>query len=222
MQTARFVVAVALLDAAAAGVAYWLTSEVKNNRAFIVIGAAAVGLLTAGLVLFLWAWFTAPRRALQVRVDQLEEALQGAQVQLQQLVEDRWGEPLQFLPIYHELRVDVREAIRIISRAKEERKLWPRTAAPEDRKWKKHRQAIATSPWAQIDVIHGELLEAFDHVARLNTDTAMRFGAGRRVRASDDLEAALEALETAEGALDGTIARLELISTPEAEHLFED
>lgn len=124
-------------------------------------------------------------------------------------LEDRFGEPFQFLPIYHELRTDVREAIRLIERAQETDELWSRTDAPEYGKWKKHKEAIATNPWAALDSLHGPLEEAFDHVERLSTKTCFRFGASRQLQDTDDADVALKASESAEEGLTRSIDRLE-------------
>jgi hypothetical protein len=203
----RVAVLTVLIDAAAA-----LGTYAVHQAAWAVAVAIVLGTLSVIVIVFLWAVITAPRRELEVQVEALSQGLEAVRAQVEQLVIQRYGEPLQFLPIYQQLRVDVRAAIRIIGHAHETGKLWPRTGAPDDDEWKKHSEAIATSPWARLDGIHGELLEAFDHIHRLVIKTTMRFGAGRVVRSHDDLDLALHSLHTADAALTGAIDRLESLS----------
>jgi len=207
----RFTLWIVALDAAATGGAYWLSFEVGKDRGLIVAGAVVVGALTAVAILFLWALVTAPRRDLQIRVGAIEDAIEAIRGQLGMLTEEKFGEPLMFLPIYETLRSDIRQALRTFSRAQATGELWARTDVPEYDEWKKQKEAIATNPWAQVDNIHGELVEAFDHVERLARVTTMRFGRRRRVRSSDDFEAAVTALEAADRALTGAIDRLSAI-----------
>jgi hypothetical protein len=212
--TIRFIVAVALLDGGSAALAYALTHEVHTGRVFIVIGAAIVGTVIAVAVVFLWFFLRLPRQLIEIRLMSLEETVQGIRDELARQTEEKWGDPFQFLAIYHTLRTDVREAIRALERAEETGKLWSRTGAPDYREWKKQRKAIATNPYARLDGLHGMLLEAFDHVERLSTNTSMRIGARRRVRETDDIPAALGSLRAAEDGLTFAIDRLEGLQSP--------
>jgi hypothetical protein len=210
----RFLLWVGLFDATCAAGAYVITSEVTSDRALIVAAAVLAGILTSLGLLVVWAFITAPRRSLEIRVGELEGKIQGLTGQMGEFMENQFGEPLRFLPVYHELRTDVREAIRIISRARDTGRLWPRTAGPEYAKWKKHKEAVATNAWARLDGLHGPLEEAFDHVERLSTRTWLRFGEGRRVQPQDDVDTALTCLAQAEAGLDRAIERLEEIERP--------
>jgi hypothetical protein len=215
----RFALWIACFDAAFAGIAYFVTSEVKEDRGLIVAGAVITGLVVALGILLVWALIIAPRLNLQIRVTALEEGMQSLSQQMGDFLQDRFGEPFQFLPIYHELRTDIREAHRILCRARDTGRLWKRTDAPDASKWKKHREAIATSPWARLDNLHGPLLEAFDHIERLVTKTSVRFFTNRTVRSTDDLDEAIAAVENAEAGLTFAIDRLEpLVAAREAEN----
>jgi len=189
-------------------------SQTKDPSVVLVVGAGLLGLLTPLAVVFVWSFLTIPRRHLEFRADELEEEVQVLRVQMNQFMEEKHGDPLQFLPIYHELRADIREATRIIKRAQETGDLWGRTEAPEYRNWKRRRDEIANNPFARLDNLHGELLEAFDHLERLSRGTSLRFGR-RRVKKSDDLGAALEALSIAEDRLNFSITRLESLQSPD-------
>ncbi|HEU5104759.1 MAG TPA: hypothetical protein VFU11_02840 [Solirubrobacterales bacterium] len=203
-----------LLSAAVGALAGFLASRSEDPSVFLVVGSAIAGVLAPVLLVFVWSFITVPRRHLEWRVEELEESQEALQNQMTNLLQEKHGDPLKFLPIYQELRADVREALRIIKRAQETKRLWSRTDSPEHRNWKKHKEEIASNPWARIDGIHGELLEAFDHIERLSNSTAMRFGSGRRVREADDLEVAVGSLETAEARLNFSINRLEQLQTP--------
>src|SRR5581483_8548334 len=181
-------------------------------RVGLAVAGVVGGILLVLLVILVWAFLTSPRRALEIRMAGAEDTIEGLQGQINNLLVEKYGEPLRFLPVYQLLRTDVREAQRTLIRDRDTGRLWSRAGAPEYGNWKKHGQDIATNPWARIDGIHGELHEAFDHIERLNNVTAMRFGGGRRVRDSDDLDSALRALDTAETMLTGAIDRLEGIS----------
>lgn len=215
-EAAQTVVAVVVSALVGAGGGY-LASQSEDPSVFLVLGMALLGVLAPVIVVFVRAFLTIPRRHLEWRISQLEEGQEQLQAQMTRFVEERHGDPLQFLPIYHELRADVREAIRIIERARDTGLLWPRTQAPEYKNWKRHRENIANNPFARLDNLHGVLLEAFDHLERLNSATALRFRT-RRVRKEDDLDVALAALATAEDGLTFSINRLESLS-PGAEEL---
>jgi hypothetical protein len=210
----RLAVAVVLLDAAGAIAAYLLAPAGVAKGATIA-GAVVVGTALVIVVVFTWAFFTAPRRHLAFRVSEVERTLEGLSGRVDSLFEKEFGPPLRFLPVYHVLRTDLREAIRIVGRAIDTGRLWSRTDPPEDANWKRERREIGTNPWALIDGLHGELQEAFDHITRLNTSTAIRFWGTRVVRDSDDLDSALAAFHTAEGLLTRAIERLEALSAIE-------
>jgi cell division septum initiation protein DivIVA len=190
----------------------FFASQTEHPSVLLVLGAALAGVIAPLVLVFLWSFLTIPRRHLEWRTEELEQQVEALQAQMSQFLEEKHGDPLQFLSIYHELRADVREAIRIIKRAEESGELWSRTAAPEYRNWKRHRGEIASNPFARLDGLHGELLEAFDHVERLATKTALRIG--RRVRRSDDLDVALKSLGIAEDRLTFSINRLEALQSP--------
>jgi hypothetical protein len=189
-------------------------SQSRHPSVLLVLGAALLGVLAPLILVFIWAFLTLPTRGLQYRVTELEGTVETLQARMNEFFEEKHGDPFQFLPIYHELRADVREAVRTLERARSSGKLWGRTDAPECGNWKKRKDEIATSPWAKLDGLHGDLLEAFDHLERLNASTALRFGAGRRVKVSDDLDVALATLGTAESRLTFSIDRLEDLQRP--------
>ncbi|HEV2858870.1 MAG TPA: hypothetical protein VGW80_10760 [Solirubrobacterales bacterium] len=203
-----------LFSAVVGAVAGFLASKTEDPSLPLVLGSAVGGVLAPAIVVFIWSFCTIPRRHLEWRIEELEENQDSLQSQLTNLLQEKHGDPLKFLPIYQELRADIREALRIINHAQDTNRLWGRTDSPEYRNWKKHKEEIASNPWARIDGIHGELLEAFDHIERLSNSTAMRFGGGRRVRDSDDLDIAVKALSTAEQRLNFSINRLEQLQTP--------
>lgn len=190
----------------------FFASRTEDPSFVLVLGAAILGVLAPLALVFLGSFITIPRRHLEWRVEELEEGIEQLRAQMSQFMEEKHGDPLQFLPIYHELRADIREATRIIGRAQETGDLWSRTAAPQYRNWKRHRDAIANNPFARLDGLHGDLLEAFDHIERLATGTSLRIG--RRVRSSDDLGVALHSLEAVEERLSFSINRLEVIQSP--------
>lgn len=135
----RFGLWIAFTDALGAGLAYWLSSEIKTDRGLIVAGAIVVGIVIALVTLFLVAFLTAPRRSLQIRVDELQEAVAQQQTTINALVQEKWGEPGDFIPIYHDLRTDMREAIRMVEQALSSGQLWPYSQDPDDRVWKNKR-----------------------------------------------------------------------------------
>jgi hypothetical protein len=205
----RFGLWITSFDALAAVVAYWLTSEIHEDRALIVGLAIVGGILAALALLFLWGLLTAPRRRLEIRMANIETTLAQIEGQVLQLTEEKFGEPLQFLPVYQELRSVIRENLRKCRHAQETGALWSRSDCPEYRQWNKHKSSIATNPYAQLDGVHGDLVEAFDHAERLVSGTTLRFGSRRRVKASDDLGDAIESHEKADLALTRSIDRLE-------------
>lgn len=208
-QTVKWLVVSAVVGAGSGLVA----SQTKEPSVALVLGAAAVGVLAPLLLVFVWSFFKIPARHLKWRVEELEERVEQLQAQMSTFMQEKHGDPFQFLPIYHELRADAREAIRIIRRAQETGDLWSRTEAPESANWKRHKNEIATNPFARLDNLHGELLEAFDHIDRLTSSTSLRFRS-RRVKKSDDLDVALVALAEAEDRLSFSIARLENLQAP--------
>lgn len=209
-QSIKGVLLSTIVGAAAGFVAY----KTDDPSLLLVLGSAVAGVLSPVILVFTWSFLTIPRRHLEWRIEELEENHESLQSQMTNLLQEKHGDPFKFLPIYQELRADIKEALRIINRARETNRLWGRTDPPEHRNWKKHKDEIASNPWARVDGIHGELLEAFDHIERLSNSTAMRFGSGRRVRASDDLDVAIDSLRTAEARLNFSINRLEQLQTP--------
>jgi len=202
------------VSAVVGALAGFLASRAANPSLVLVVGSAIAGVLAPIVMVFAWSFATIPRRHLEWRIEELEAGHEALQGQITSLLQEKHGDPLKFLPIYQELRADLKDALRTIRRAQETKRLWPRTDAPEYRNWKKHKEEIASNPYARIDGIHGALLEAFDHIERLSNSTAIRFGGSRRVRDSDDLEVAVGALQTAEDRLNFSITRLEQLQTP--------
>ena len=210
----RFTLWVVACDAAATGGAYWLTSELHKGRGLIVAAAVLTGILLALTILFIWALIVAPRRDLQIRVKNLEDEAAKFEERMDMFIEEKYGNPLQFTPIYQQLRTDLREACRIVQRAKDTGKLWSRTAVPDDDIWKKNKDSLGTHFWADQELF-GILDEAFGHIDRLGRQTTMRFGtSGRVVKESDDLVEAIESMRRAEAALDGVIAHGSSIQAP--------
>jgi len=196
-----------LFDAVAALLAYQLSAPPTHLRVFVAIGAVVIGTLATLTISFVTAYIFAPREVLFFKVASLEETVSGLQGQLSMLLEDKFGEPLRFLPVYETLRSDIRQSRRVIQRAINSGRLWNRAQAPDYKEWKKQKDAIATNPWAKIDNLHGILEEAFDHSERLVTSTSVRF-IDRRTKDSDELPAALAALIAAEQELTHSIDRL--------------
>ena len=97
----RFGLWVAAMDGATAGLAYWLSSEVKTDRGLIVAGAVFAGIGLALGTLFLAALLTAPRRNLQIQLAELQETVTQQGTAIEALAHERWGEPGDFLPVYH-------------------------------------------------------------------------------------------------------------------------
>jgi hypothetical protein len=200
-----------ILNAGTATGAYLLSPGSTTLRSLIAIGTAIGGTILALAITFLHAYWTAPRQVLFLSLASLEEQVEGLQSQLSMLLEDKFGEPLRFLPVYETLRSDIRQSIRVIKRARDTDKLWSRTQPPDHREWKGYKELIATNPWAKVDNLHGLLDDAFGHAERLATSTALRLF-DRSVKDSDDLDAALTALKEADERLTFSIDRLTRLS----------
>ncbi len=196
----RFGLWIAAMDATAAGLAYWLSSEVKTDRGLIVAGAIILGVVVALLTLFVVAFLTAPRRDLAIKVADLQETVVQQGTAIEALVQEKWGDPADFLPIYHDLRTDLREAARMIEQAINSGQLWPYSQDPDASEWKKHKAALVASPWVMATQVYGPLNEAFGHIERIKKAQGLRF-INRAVKPSDDLDSALVAFYEAEAAL---------------------
>lgn len=187
-----------------AGGAYWLSSEVKTDRGLIVAGAILVGIAVALGTLFVIAFITAPRRDLQIKFADLQETVTQQGTAIEALVSEKWGEPSDFLPTYHELRTDIREAIRMVGQAIDTGQLWPYSQDPDNREWKKNKNKMVASPWVMATQVYGPLSEAFGHMERLKKAQGLRF-INRAVKSSDDLESAIAAFYEADAALTAVI-----------------
>ena len=171
----RFVLAVAVLDGLAGAATFFLTSHLGPAlRTVVVIAATVVGILAALSVLVAWAFLTAPRHLAEERLTELEDAVESQRAQIATLIGEQWGDPDQFVPVYHDLGADLREAIRKVERAKETGQLWAFIDRLDDNTWKKNREQLANHPWAKADHAYGPCAEAFGHIDRLNTLSSTR------------------------------------------------
>jgi hypothetical protein len=154
--------------------------------------------------LFTVAFITAPRRDLQIKFAELQETVAQQGTAIEALVSGKWGEPSDFLPTYHELRTDIREAIRMVEQAIDSGQLWSYSQNLDDGVWKNQKAALVDSPWVMATQVYGPLSEAFGHMARIRKAEGLRIF-NRAVRPSDDLESALVAFYEADAALTAVI-----------------
>jgi hypothetical protein len=178
-----------------------------SDEAKVVVGLFAGGLGGTALVVFvLWVakFASARRHQLEDRVGDLEEKIGEQREQLSLLTRDQLGDRDRFVTLYYDLRATLREARTKVESALDNDVLWDRTAVFNSKPWDKNKHELGTHPYAKADGIYGPCADAFEHVSRLNTVGVWRFG-DREIKPGDNLEAALDALRTAEVALTSAI-----------------
>ncbi|MDQ3730289.1 MAG: hypothetical protein M3355_11960 [Actinomycetota bacterium] len=201
-----FLLAVGIVD----GLAVVLAASASDSPVVAGIIAAVASTLIVLFLLFGWAYLTSPRRLLEYRVDQLEETVESQRRQLATWVDEKWGDSEQFIPVYHDLRNDLREAKGRVQRARETGQLWSFRKQLEVGTWKRHREQLRTHPWATVDDVYGPLAAAFKRIDDLNTDSSVRWGRQRRrVKASDELDEAHAVIQAAEHKLTEVIEEAE-------------
>lgn len=162
-----------------------------------------LGLLAAGLpvlAVFAWAYLTAPRRSLQGQVYELQAQVERLHREMLALAQQVMGDPNSLTPLYHDLRIDLKEARQLIEEAQASGMFWPYSVVLDDKAWKRGKEQLAKHPWAQADELYGVVAEAFGQVERVRKLVAPRFF-NRSVKPSDRLDLAIGVIRLAEDRL---------------------
>jgi hypothetical protein len=200
--------ATALAGAAILVAAWFIEDDLPPGwQIGLIVASSGLGAFLLVLVcLFIAKLVTARRHQVEDRVTALETQIGEISEQVLRLTQDKLGERDRFVPTYHDLRADLREAKAKIEMALKTGRLWAYADSLGAENWKDNKEQLASHQYAKEDGVYGPCLEAFMHIERLTRISTLRF-VRREVRQGDNLDAALAAIATAEDQLTAAISK---------------